>query len=120
MSPELLEQRKPVWVALSDLYLDVELQESDFAHIAAILRNAGLNWAEAQSINVNEVAPVVIHNLFAVAGVWTGFDEEQLYAMILRRRRPPRLLGSRRLWRYFVERMLADCLPRLRHCLAAG
>jgi hypothetical protein len=115
MTPEALAQRKPVWLALAELYLDTELAEADFARLAAVVRAAGFSWAEAQRINVEEVAPVVISNLWSVAGAWAGFDEKWLCEAILRRvgKGPPRLLGSQAWWRRLVEWHLRDCLPNL-------
>ncbi|MBC8082245.1 MAG: hypothetical protein H7Z21_03475 [Hymenobacter sp.] len=113
ISTEVAAQRTPVWLALSELYLDTELLDADYKRIALVLREAGLNWAEAEAINTNEVAPVVIHNLLSVAGEWSGFDEEWLVTSIMRCNKPPKLLGSRRLWWYFVRRMLKSSLVQL-------
>ena len=92
-----------------------ELDETDLSWIADVLRPAGFSWAEAQRINVDEVAPVVISNLWSVAGVWIGFDEEPLYEAILLsvRRGPPRLLWSKAFWCRFVKWHLSDYLPKM-------
>jgi hypothetical protein len=106
--------RTPVWVALSTLYLDTELLDDDYRHIAGVAHKAGLSWAEVERINQDEVAPVVVYNLFSIAGEWAGFDEESFVAAIISRRKLPTLLGSRRLWVRFIRWMLADSLERLR------
>ena len=107
-------QRKPVWLALSVLYLDTELTDEDYKRIASVLHEAKLSWTEIQTINREEVAPVLVYNLLGVAGEWAGFDEEWLVAAIARRQNPPTLLGSRQLWGHFIKWLLADALERLR------
>jgi hypothetical protein len=73
---EELERREPVWVALSDLFLDAELQEHDFRHIARILAESGYADDELQHILFREVFPVCIGNLRHPAGVGGGFSPE--------------------------------------------
>ncbi len=93
--------RRPVWVALSDLWLDTELQDRDLDHIARALHDSGYDRDALDRILAEEVAPVVYLNLYSVAGVWTGFDPDWLCAEIsraLRKRGPIRawLLRRRR------------------------
>jgi hypothetical protein len=73
-----IERRKPVWIALSDLWLDTELTEDDLRRIAEVMRRSGYNVGELREIYLFEVAPVVFPNLLSVAGEWAGFDEEWL------------------------------------------
>lgn len=54
--PELA-RRQAVWLALSELYLDTELQAADFQRIAAILAASGFNWTDIRAIKYDEVAP---------------------------------------------------------------
>src|SRR3954447_14412529 len=73
-----IERRKPVWIALSDLWLDTELTEHDLRRIAEVMRRSGYEVEELREIYLFEVAPVVFPNLLSVAGEWAGFDEEWL------------------------------------------
>lgn len=84
--------RRPVWVALSELWLDTELSEDDLRRIARVLADSGLSLDELRRVYLVEVAPVVHPNLLCVAGEWTGFDEAWLCSQIVRnlRDRPRR------------------------------
>ena len=70
--------REDVWLALSDLWLDVEPDAAGRQHIVRVLRASGLPLAELERIFYTEVAPVVWLNGWSVAGVWTGFDPQWL------------------------------------------
>ncbi len=73
-----IEERKPIWIALSDFYLDTELQESDFRHIAFKIIESPYSLEKVKKINKYEIFPVLQLNLMSVAGEWAGFDEEWL------------------------------------------
>ncbi|HLP11718.1 MAG TPA: hypothetical protein VK177_07255 [Flavobacteriales bacterium] len=73
-----IENRKPVWVALSKLYLDTELSESDLYSIACDFYESPYDLEEIKEINKIEVFPVLCGNLLNLAGEWTGFDEDAL------------------------------------------
>lgn len=75
-----VERRKPVWTAFSEFWLDTELEDSDLKRIARVAADSGYSLAELRDIYLYEVAPVVSVNLLAVAGEWSGFDEEWLHA----------------------------------------
>ncbi|MFY2762563.1 DUF7079 family protein [Arenimonas sp. MALMAid1274] len=81
-----LELRRPVWIALSDLYLDTE---PDWASVAEVCSRSPFQIEELQRILFDEVHPVVHWNLYATAGVWDGFDPDWLVASILARCRKP-------------------------------
>lgn len=81
-----LETRRPVWNAISDLFLDTEIDESMLKHIAAVCRTSPYSWEECEEILWGEVYPVCIPNLLTVAGEWGYFDPEWLESSILRRR----------------------------------
>ena len=85
-SPEELEIRRPLWIALSDLYLDTE---PNWQRVASICAASPFEIAELQRILFDEVHPVVHLNLWSVAGVWEGFDEDWLVTSILARKRKP-------------------------------
>jgi len=81
-SEQELERRKPVWFALSDLFLDTEISSS-YEYIARVCAESGYSLHELKEILDSEVAPVCSANLLSVAGVWTGFDEQWLVTRIL-------------------------------------
>lgn len=83
--------RKPVWLALSDLWLDTELQPGDLERIGSILHESGYSISVLREIYLFEVAPIVSSNLRCIAGEWAGFDEDWLFESIIRhgrKRRP--------------------------------
>ncbi len=70
--------RIPIWNALSEFYLDTQLQESDYVRIADIFLDSGLTIKEVKDIDKYEVFPALQMNLLGVTGEWGGFDEEWL------------------------------------------
>ncbi|MGH9901020.1 MAG: DUF7079 family protein, partial [Pyrinomonadaceae bacterium] len=76
LSGEEIERRRPVWLAVSDLWLDTELDEADLRRIAGVLADSGYAVEELTRIYLYEVAPVVYLNMFSVAGAWAGFDPQ--------------------------------------------
>jgi hypothetical protein len=78
-----LVARQPVWEALSELYLDTDPALSRQWR-AEQLAASPYTLEQLAFILKNEVHPVCKHNLWSVAGVWTGFDSEWLQAQILR------------------------------------
>jgi len=82
-----LPHRRPVWIALSDLYLDNELSLNDFEHLAEQLAVSPYSAEELRYILLVEVHPVCAGNLRQVAGVWSAFDPDWLEENILRRQR---------------------------------
>lgn len=83
LNNQQIEQRKPVWEALSNLWLDTELDEADLEFIASVLDQSHLSVPELHWIYLYEVAPVVYINLWSVAGEWAGFNQEWLVEQIL-------------------------------------
>ena len=55
---EDLERRRPAWEALSDLFLDTELQDADLPYIARVIVASGYAEAEVEQILYREVYPV--------------------------------------------------------------
>lgn len=106
-------QRRPVWIALADLYLDTELQDDDFRRIAAVCAASSFSWSEILLINYNEVAPALWFNLQEIAGEWAGWDEEWLVTRIKQHYRaaPRKYFGLVRCWQkkvdFFTQRPLA-------------
>jgi hypothetical protein len=83
LNQDQIERRKPIWLTLSELWLDTELQDEDLERIARTMTDSGLPLDELRDIYLIEVAPVVYTNLLQVAGEWAGFDEEELYGRIV-------------------------------------
>lgn len=89
-----LENRRPVWAALSELFLDTELEEEQLSSIARVLAESPYTLVQAERILFREVYPVCSWNLCCVAGEWNGFDEQWLEDAILRRSKRGWLLGN--------------------------
>lgn len=73
--------RIPVWVALSGLYLDTEVERFHDA-IAATLAASPFDLDELHAMLMHDVHPVLFTNLMAPVGVWDAFDEAWLVARI--------------------------------------
>jgi hypothetical protein len=73
--------RVPVWIALSDLYLDTEVEAFHDA-IAETLAASPFDLDELQAMLMHDVHPVLFTNLMAPAGVWEAFDPDWLVARI--------------------------------------
>jgi hypothetical protein len=85
---EDLRQRRPVWAALSDLFLDTDTSLTRSWRVG-VLAASPYSIEELQGILLDEVYPVCRSNLRSIAGEWTGFDSEWLEASILRRMQSP-------------------------------
>lgn len=84
-----ITRRSPLWCALADLFLDTGLQTSDYTHIATVITQAGYTFDDAETILRTEVAPVFHVNLRSVAGEWSGWKEDDVREMILKRMEKP-------------------------------
>jgi hypothetical protein len=93
---EETERRRPVWEALSDLFLDTELDSRDLQGIAHILARSGYDDDELATILYYEVYPVCISNLVSTAGEWGLFDGSWLQNQILANENRPWMT-----WRVF-------------------
>jgi len=102
-----IEERKPIWIALSDLYIDNELQDADFKYIATKIKESPYTFEEVKHIDKKEVFPILFSNLLSVAGNWTGFQEEWLVNEISKKIQKRTLVGSTfdRLKYYFFKGM---------------
>lgn len=76
--PDLAADRLPLWKALSELFLDSELDDGDVKLIASAIAESGLALPEAERILWEEVFPALGANLQVPAGAWGGFDGESL------------------------------------------
>jgi len=73
-----IDERMPVWSALSELFLDTELQKEDHERIATVLAASPYSESKLEEILRFEVTPVLRGNMLSMAGVWSGFDEDWL------------------------------------------
>lgn len=78
-------RRKSVWLALSEFYLDTELQPADFRRIRTVFDQSGYSVQEIRQLDYDEVGPVLYGNLLSMAGEWAGFDEAALLAALCKR-----------------------------------
>ncbi len=76
--------RRPVWEALSELFLDTELMPDDFQRLGRVLAESPYTLHEVEHILYAEVSPVLIWNLLSVAGEWECFDADMLEEAILK------------------------------------
>jgi hypothetical protein len=79
------DPRERVWIALSDLYLDADVDDV-IAPCARVLAQSPFSRDELHAILFDEVHPVLVVNLLSVAGEWAGFDAAWLCARIRERR----------------------------------
>jgi len=86
----VIDERLPVWEALSDFFLDTELDDRDYQRISEVLASSPYSMADTEDILRFEVYPVLIWNLRSIAGEWAGFDRDWLRDQIAPRlnRRP--------------------------------
>lgn len=105
---EDLANRRPVWAALSDMYLDTDVSLSRDWRIR-VLAASPYSLDELEAILVDEIRPICSGNLRCVAGEWAGFDEAWLEERILARAASPRRPGLPR----FLPRVLPRMLGRL-------
>ena len=79
------DPRECVWIALSDLYLDTDV-DALIAPCARVLASSPFTRDELRAMLFDDVHPVLVTNLLSVAGEWAGFDPAWLCARIRRRR----------------------------------
>ena len=104
--------RHPVWVALSEFWLDTEMSAAGAHAVVRTILESAYTVDEAEAIHWHEVVPAVYGNSISVAGAWTGFDEDWLAgqcAEAARRQRP----AWWRAGRTRVLRAFAGGLPAL-------
>jgi hypothetical protein len=99
--PELIHERMPVWEALSEFFLDTELQTDDYKRIAGVLARSTYSESELLEILKYEVYPPCHLNLLCPAGEWMAFGEEWLMEMVAPRcGRRPRFHWPARRWMF--------------------
>lgn len=86
LTEEELARRKPVWIALSDLFLDTDVT-LHYDYIVRTCSDSTYSLDELKLILQNEVTPAVSGNMLNVAGEWAGFNEAWLVRTINRKLR---------------------------------
>jgi hypothetical protein len=76
LSQEELERRKPLWLALSEMFLDTKLDDFNHTQIARVMKNSRYGLSEIERILNDEVYPACLCNLEDPVGVWDYFDED--------------------------------------------
>jgi hypothetical protein len=89
-----IQKRKPIWIALSEFYLDSALDDAALRHIAFTIIDSSYTFQEVKRINKYEVFPVLQPNLLSPAGIWAGFDELWLVETITSRIRSKNFLND--------------------------
>lgn len=92
-----LDTRIPVWIALSDLYLDTDVSLW-YDSVARTLASSPYALETLERILIEEVHPALHANLLQVAGEWAGFDDAWLVERVQAVRRRP-------LWRRRLARL---------------
>ena len=99
LSAEVVKDRRPVWAALSEFWLDTELQEFQLKYIAKVCATSPYSLSEIKAIHFYEVAPAVSINALSPAGAWSGFESEWLFEQCARNAMERRhLLWRARQW----------------------
>jgi hypothetical protein len=85
ITSSFIEERKPIWIALSEFYLDTKLSENSFIYITKTFKDSTYSLEEIKQINKYEVYPIIYQNLLSMYSVWNGFDEKWLIESIVSR-----------------------------------
>jgi hypothetical protein len=86
LSAQEREIRSDLWLALSDLFLDDDVDEVSIEHIARVVRRSGYSPSAVRRIYWREVLPAVGMNMYSVAGAWGGFERAWLDERVLARK----------------------------------
>lgn len=84
LSEQEIADRVPVWEAIAELWLDIEMKPGELKYIAQRLAQSKYSLAELEGILLYEVAPVVHLNLRDTEGEQHSFPIEWLQAEILK------------------------------------
>lgn len=99
MSTTIADERFPVWDALSEFFLDTELQEADYDRIAKTLAHSNYSISALKEILDYEVYPACKWNLCSIAGEWAGFHPDWIMERIAPRKdKRPKLRMPRLNW----------------------
>lgn len=81
LSAEELALRRPIWIAMSDLFLDTDVRIF-YGSVAATAAASSFAFPALRRIYQEEVAPALVANLLTVAGEWAAFDEDWVVEQI--------------------------------------
>jgi hypothetical protein len=79
------EARQNVWMIMSDLFLDNELNANWKQQIAEDLAKSPYSIEDLTSIYEDEVAPVLNGNLKSIAGQWSMFSRDEVIPLMFKR-----------------------------------
>jgi len=71
-------KRLNIWRALSELFLDTEIDNVTYHYILRTLSENNCSLVEAEKILWREVCPVLKINLNCITGVWDGWPDSWL------------------------------------------
>jgi hypothetical protein len=83
-----LANRVPVWRAMSEFYLDTELDDGDISRIARTCAASPFSIGELDRIMFCEVGPAFALNLLSMAGEWAGWSQQFVQERVLKVYRP--------------------------------
>ena len=72
----MAKAREQLWIAMSDLWLDQDLEEYQLQSIANVMRGSDLDEQELDDVFALELAPFLGANHLATIGVWDSFDQQ--------------------------------------------
>ena len=79
-----LDRRLPVWVAMTDFYLDTEMGEVTLKYIARVCAASPYTPRQLDRIMFAEVWPAFLPNLMSYAGEWAGWNDDVVCREVLR------------------------------------
>jgi hypothetical protein len=83
-----IQQRKPVWFALSRLWLDVELNDKALEEIAVAMVDSGYSLSELRVIFDGEIVPAISNS--NTLKDWSSFDSTWLAQQIINELEKPK------------------------------
>lgn len=98
-----IKNKQQLWIALSELYLDTQLQPNFFLELAKRIYESPFSYKVVREIDKKEVFPVLYQNILSVAGVWDGLDEDWLITSILKKNAKRNIL-SRAYYEFLYSR----------------
>ena len=104
-------------LAISELFLDTELDQNDFARLRDVLKASRLTVAELDRIYYKELAPMLYGNLETTAGEWSGFDPEWIEREISKQagqRIIEKVPLLNRVWQHWITRTTREEWQKLK------
>ena len=101
MFTDEISNRIPVWTALSEFYIDTELNQDDITRIKKVFIDSGQTLDDIKKIDIYEVFPLLQTNLLSPAGTWAGFDDDWLMKECIKRYRRRRFFIYRLTCNFF-------------------